>query len=882
MKPDAWLIRISNWLLSKIYDEELYDEIEGDMLELYTERLKSKGKTKASLLYLWDTILSMRNIGLKRKVARVTFLDLLLANSRFALRIFLKDKFFASLNILGLALGIAMSIVVMLVLHYDFTYDKHYANYDRIFRLSTHFTAANIDQRTAKSSRVLPDKLAEELPEIEAITRIFRLQKTLLKMSAHGSEVSFYENGIVRADSNYFKVFKSEFIAGNEKSALREPFHLVITESTAKRYFGSENPLGKTFSTEVPGQLLMVTGVIQDHPENTHLKFNIIMSGLEQERLESRPPNTPVLSQDYWDASVYTYMLMPQYYDPQSFLDKWPLVYNKHYKPYGEQLAAMYTPILQRLDEIHFYSKLDYDEPAGNIAFSYAFATIGGLIILLACINYMNLSTAKYSKRASEVGMKKVLGLDKRSLSFSFLTESVILSLISLLIGLAIVLMLLSSDAFRSLLERDLTSVLFGNPVFLCVALITAIAIGLFSGIYPALYLSNIPVITAIKGTFGNRSSINFFRKGLTLVQFSVSIIVVVCTLLMQDQIYFLGSMNLGFEKENVMVIPIKGYQVRSQIQSMKRELLQNPNIIGISTSGNVLGTNTFIDGAMMAERYDNMEQQRVNIMAVGEDYFKTMGIDFKAGSEFPNGADAIDLYICNEAASRLMGWGDNPVGKKVKSFGSKSDGNIIGMVKDFNYSSLYNSIQPLLIVKSAEEGGNLHVRIAGNRIVEAMELIENKWRFYYPDQPFDYFFLDQRFQEHYKSDIIQQKLASWLSYICMFISFLGIVGLSAFNAEQRSKEIGIRKILGASVTRIIFMMSRDVLLLVMLSALVVLPITQIVFTQWLQTFAYRISINYLIHVAVIVCALAAVFVVVFLQSFKAASSNPVEVLKAE
>ncbi|HMI65139.1 MAG TPA: FtsX-like permease family protein [Cyclobacteriaceae bacterium] len=798
---------------------------------------------------------------------------------KFFVRIFLKDKFFSTLNILGLALGIAVSIILLLILQNDLTYDQYHEKHKRIYRLGGHLQATGVDGRRSRTARELGAILKEELPEIQAVVRANNWDHTLVKYESKGGEKAFYEEDIVRTDSTYFQVFTHQFIAGDPNTCLTDLNTLVITESKAKKYFGDEDPINK--SLIINNQPWKVTAVIRDLPANTHLKFDILLSRLiDREWVMDKGQ---VKSEAFWNPDVYMYLLMPEHYNPNDFERKFASIFNKYFKAFGDQVGGKYTPILEPLADIHFHSDLDSDEPHGNIAYLYAFTGIGVFIILLACINYMNLSTAKSVTRATEIAMKKTLGSGKRSLVVSFLGESVFLSFISLALAIVLVFVVLRLTSFNQLIDKNLAPDFLHNPLLLFGSLGIALGIGIISGLYPAFYLPAIPTLHVLKGTFKNRKSSHVLRRVLITTQFAISIFVVVCTLFMQDQIDYVRSKDLGFDKENVLLLPIQDSVVENHISAIKNEFLQNPHITAATTAYNVMGID--IGGSVMwAESETGMKQQSFSIMFVGDNYMKTMGMKLASGRDFQPGptADIQDVFIANEAASKLMGWGNEGVGKKVKFFHAEKDGQVIGIVKDFNFNSLHNAVEPLLIIKTNGDGGFLHLRVQGGNLPQTISYIREKWTHFDTTHPFEYSFLDQRFNEQYKADEVQYKLLSGLSYICIFISLLGLLGLSAFSATQRTKEIGVRKVLGATISNIIFMLSKDVLLLVIVAAILVAPVSYWVMNGWMSNFAYRTELNYLFFIFVTVMALGFVFLTVAFHSMKTARTNPTESLRTE
>jgi putative ABC transport system permease protein len=446
------------------------------------------------------------------------------------------------------------------------------------------------------------------------------------------------------------------------------------------------------------------------------------------------------------------------------------------------------------------------------------------------------------------------------------------------------VLIVLKATSFNQLIGKNLDPNFLSNPILLFGSLGIAFGIGLISGLYPAFYLPNVPTIKALKGAFKNRRSSHVLRKVLITTQFAISIFVVVCTIFMQNQIDFVRNKDLGFNKDNIVLLPIQDTLVQRQLTGIKNEFLQNPNIIAATTSHNVPGINTGGDAVMWAETSSGMKQQAFNLMFVGEDYLKTMGMTLLKGRDFQAGpkSDTEGIFMANEAAAKLLGWGDDAVGKKVKWFHAKEDGQVIALVKDFNFNSLHNKVEPLLIIKAGEEGGFLHLKVRGENLPETMAFIEKKWKQFDPNHPYEVSFLDKRFNEQYSQDEIQYKLLSGLSYICIFISLLGLLGLSAFTATQRTKEIGIRKVHGASVPTIIYLLYKDVMFLVIIASIVVVPVAYYIVTDWMGNFAYQTTINYLVFLLVGGLALVFAFFTVAFHSMRTARTNPVQSLKYE
>ncbi len=798
---------------------------------------------------------------------------------KFFIRIFLKDKFFSILNILGLGLGIAVSILLILILQHDLTYDKHYPNHERIFRLGGHTKATGVDFLLAQSARELAPILKAELPEVNAVTNVDKWYHTLVKYEDNGNSLVHYEENIVHTDSSYFKVFQHKFIEGNPDFALKEPNAVVITERIAKKYFGSDDPIAKTLL--INGATKEVKGVIADLPGNSHLKFDFLVSGLEPER-GWPAENSQQISETFWNPDVYSYILFQEDYNYQRFYDKFPMLYDKYFKTFGDHVNGEYTPILQPLADIHFDSSLDADLPSGNSAYLYAFASIGIFIILLACINYMNLSTAKSVNRASEIAIKKTLGSEKKSLIFSFLGESIFLAFISLIVAVMLIYIVIYLTPFNNLIQKELHVSFWNNGPLLFGTISMTLAIGVFSGLYPAFYLPSIPTIGALKGAYKNKKSSRQLRQGLITFQFAISIFVVACTFFMQDQMNFMRSKDLGFDSENILILPIQDTVIHKKVEVLKNDFLNNSKISNVTTSYQVFGTGSG-GPVMFAESEEGMVQQQFNMVSIGDDYLNTMGIELLVGRDFQNGmeSDLHNAFICNQAAAKLMGWGDDPVGKRIRFFHNPEDGQVVGMVKDFNYASLHNSVEPLLLVKNGE-GGYFHLKVSGEDFPKTLSYIQKKWESLNSSSPFEFYFQDQRLNEQYQEDEIQYKLLSGLAYICIFICLLGLMGLSAFSASQRTKEIGIRKVHGASIPRIVYLLYKEVMVMVLVAGILIIPVSLYFVSQWLGNFAYQVQLNYFTFAFILFFALLVALVTVGFHTIKAATANPIHSLKYE
>ena len=810
---------------------------------------------------------------------------------KFATRTFLKDKFYTMLNIMGLAIGIAVSIIILLYLQNDLTYDRHHAKHEQIYRLVTNMKGEGVEFYSANTAREVGPMLAETYPEVLSFVRFEGMPRTLVNVP--GARGSLYnEENWLRADSTVFGVFTYSFLAGDPATALQNKNSVVLTESLARKYFGSEEALGKMLLLNEAKENYTVTGVIKDLPDNSHLKFDALASSIEsrEQAFQGGAFNSEVI----WNPDVYTYLLFPEGYHAADFFDKLPPFHNQYIKPFGDQVSAKLWFYLEPLADVHFHSVQMYDEPQGNYAYIYAFGGIGLFILLLACINYMNMATARSGNRAKEIGMRKVLGSSRRALVLSFLGESILLSFLALLIALSMVALVLYATPFNDLIEKNLSLSLLENPLLLGGAIGVTLLMGIISGLYPAFYLPSLSALQSLKGSFRSSGAGIALRKSLVIVQFTISIAVVICTLLMQDQIRYVRSQELGFNREHLMLIPVQDTLVRNQLPVIKNELEQYGGVLSTTVSYNVPGINVGEGQVFQVEIDSGLTNQAFRTFSVGENYLSTMGITLLAGRDFHEGfAGDTDgqSFIINETAAKRLGWYkpeqkgatlEDALNGKIKFFHGEELGNVIGVVADFNVSSLHNAIEPTIIIPNSNAGGTFYARLKGENLPETMDYIREKWAAYDPNHPFEYSFLDEGFDELYRADERQSALISILSGICLLISLLGVLGLSAFTAEQRTKEIGVRKVLGASVPHIVYLLFKDVMVLVVIASLLAAPIAYWLIERWLQAFAYRVDINVLLFALAGIAALLVAFATTSFHSLKTARLNPVDSLRNE
>lgn len=782
---------------------------------------------------------------------------------KIALRNILRHKAYSILNIAGLAIGMACSILILLWVQDELSYDRFNANADQLYRLICNAG----DFKAAVSPAGMAEGLQSEMPEIKAAVRLSKPSANLLEVG----DRKFEEKRVFFADSNFLQVFSFPLLSGNAKTALINPDGVLITQDIAKKYFGREDALGKVIRVN-NNENFKVTGVLVNVPTNSHLQFDIIfpMSALARTDYD--------LQNKVWGSfNFYTYLQLDKNVTPSSasFSQLVPRI-QKIYKSHFTEAKIDFH--LQPVIDIHLHSDLQIDLPGkGNVQYVNIFFIVALFIITVACINFMNLATARSARRAKEVGLRKVVGAGRAQLIIQFLSESVIISFLSLFIAIGIVYLLL--PAFNQLAEKTLTINLLDGKLLLSligIALIT----GILSGSYPALFLSNFKPIKILKGKIRLGGGNLLFRNGLVVTQFVVTIILLVGTAVVYKQLNFIKDKNLGFDKSNLLYMPMTGDMWNKQ-QALKAALQENPltsNYSIISDLPTALVTGT-ID--VQWEGKDPKSQVVIPSIDVDEHFTDVFKIQMLKGRNFSTSfkGDSSN-YVVNETAVKLMGMTvENAVGKSLSFGGTR--GTIIGVVKDFNFKSLQYTIDPL-VLRLNRYGGILMLRTpAGNTeaSIKALGKISQQLN---PSYPFSYNFLDKDLDNLYRGEQQMGSIFNLFAILAIFISCLGLYGLSAFMAEQRTKEIGVRKVLGASVFNIVYLLSGSFTKLIAIAVAIAVPLSWFAINNWLKGFAYRIDISWIIFLVASGTALLIAWLTVSYESIKAAIANPVKSLRSE
>ena len=786
---------------------------------------------------------------------------------KIAFRNLLRRKLYSLINVLGLALGMACCLLIILFIQDELSYDRFHEKAEQIYRV------AKIEKRNEGVVNyplvfpVVAPKLQQDFPEVLNAVR-FDPQLSVL-VSRENKQ--FLEQRFFYADSSVFDVFTFPLIKGDPKIALKEPYTLILTEEMAEKYFGSEDPLGQTLSIDNRHDY-KITGVLKNIPHNSHMKFDFLASMATE---EAENPRYGKL----WAWSCYTYLLLPRDYSPSELEKKFPdfILRNRN-----EQAAKAWTFYLQPLTKIHLYSNLSYEiEPNSDIKHIYIFSGIGFFILLIACINFMNLATARSSNRAKEVGVRKVLGADRSQLAKQFLGESLVFSFIALPLAVAVVEIVL--PAFNALTNKAVTLSSLSHQAASLGLIGVVLLVGIISGSYPAFFLSAFHPSEVLRGKLRAGVKSSFFRRILVVVQFAISIVLIVGTVIIYSQLDFIRNKKLGFDKEHVVVVRIEEPEMQKRYEPFRQGLLQNPGIVSVTGSTCFPGINPNLS-PFVPEGAEDKEPLKLRHVLVDYDFIRTFGIEVKEGRDFSRDfqTDAKQAFVINESAAQEFGW-ETSAGKKLTDLDLGS-GYVIGVVKDFHFRSKHQKIEPLILSIRPDERYIYFISVKYDQANarKILSFLQKKWKEYSPDRPLDYFFLDENFDKLYRAEERLSQIFSVFSFLAIFIACLGLFGLASFTAEQRTKEIGIRKTLGASAANIVLLLSKEFTKWVIVANALAWPLAYFAMNRWLQNFAYRISIGLWMFFLGAGLALAIAFFTISFQTVRAALANPIDALRYE
>ncbi len=784
-----------------------------------------------------------------------------------------KNKLYSLINVIGLTIGIVSCILIGLYITHELSYDKFNKNADRIVRVTMDYGSSGTSDRDAVTGTKVGPQFKRTFPSIESYCRMMKASRIV----AYNNK-QFDEKNFLYADSTFFRMFSFKLLQGDANTVLDAPYKIVLTKTAAEKYFGTKNAVGKILRLSNKDDY-QVTGIAADMPGNSQIKFDFItsFSNLNASQTE-----------EWWSANYITYLLLNQ---------------QKDVIPLQNQIAAyMKTTVakelnltgsdyltyhLEPLKKVHLYSSLDGLEPNGNIYYIYILGIVAFLILLIACINYTNLATAQSANRSIEIGVRKVFGAYKSQLFYQFISESAVLTFTSLILAFFISVELL--PLFNSISGKSISAGMLLHPLPLAAMLILGIIVTLFAGSYPAIILSNSRLINILKSGFRISSSGGGLRKSLIVLQFVISIFLIIATVVILQQLSFIQHKNLGYNKEHVLVLPIDN-NMSKNYDAIKKAFAANTGVADI-TGGYESPVSVGWGDGLSIDNGGIKKDLIVNAMPVDLDYIKTMGIQIVGGSDYTladvqqidtsaNAQNPHYTYMINETAAKAIGWTpQQAIGKTIKSHGP---GIIKAVVKDFHIASLHEPIKPVVIFLDPRFSNDFFIKVSGNNMPATIQFLQSVWKDRVPWRPFEYHFLDDDYNSLYLAEQRTGTLFSAFATIAILLACLGLFALAAFTTAQRKKEIGIRKVLGANVFNITSLISREFISLVLIAILVATPLVWIAASKWLENFAYRINVQWWVFVLAAFASVLIAFITVSFQAIKAALANPVKSLRSE
>jgi putative ABC transport system permease protein len=787
---------------------------------------------------------------------------------KIAFRNLWRHRVFSFINILGLTVGMTACFLIFMYVRFELTYDSFHTKADRIYRVVCDIKTPTETINADRPSFAVPPNAKKEFPEIQAAVRVMNDNILVRK-----GDIKFEEKNSIWVDSAFFNVFDFKLLKGNPQTAVKEPFSVVFSESTAKKYFGKEDPMGKTLLMTGDAFPVTVTGIMKDIPENSQIKADMVLSfSTITMKFDS------ALDNQWGNYGAQAYFLLTTGTNGKALEKKLPAFLERRNGKEMKEGQMYPTLFLEPLKDVYLRSTRN-GSVTGNINNVYIFSVIAVFILLIACINFINLTTARSSERAKEVGIRKVVGAAKFQLARQFIGESVLLCIIAFLLTLALSALLLPS--FNQLAGKTISSGIFANTTYIVFLFIAAIGIGLLAGIYPAFVLTSFKPILVLKGRFATGTRGILLRKGLVISQFAISTALIIGTIIVYSQMSYMRNRNLGFKKDQMLVIDTNGDKGKDAFRLAISEL---PNVKATALSSSVPGSGNPGAYSEIENTKGELQIANLDLYFVDFDYIPFYGMKVVAGRPFAREftTDSTQAMVLNEAAVKMFGYSspEKAIGRRFKQWGR--EGKIIGVIKDFHFRSLQQPIKPLSMRIEPNRWGLLSVNVNATNLKTTLASIESKWKSIVPTRPFSYYFLDEFFNRQYKGEEQFGKLFLNFAILAIFISCLGLLGLASYSTMQRVKEIGIRKVLGASVPSILNLLSKDFLKLVIISFFVAAPVSWYVMDKWLRDFSYRVSISWWIFALAASIAVVIALVTISFQAVRAAAANPVKSLRTE
>ncbi len=780
------------------------------------------------------------------------------------LRYILKHYGYSLLNVTGLTLGITSALFLVIYVSDELSYDRYHENADRIYRVSSKITETD-DQFTWNIAQIpMGPQVVQDYPEVESFVRFINMPRALYKYE----DREYVEENFFYADSTVFDIFTYRVIRGEVRSAVKDPNKIVLTETAASRYFGDSDPLGRTITEGT--NAYEVTGVIEDVPFNSHFRFDALAAR----------NNLPKQLGTWGNFGVFTYLMFPRNMDVKAFETKMQGMYEAHMKSIFGPLNINIEYILEPIRRIHLYSTNPNEpEPTGSITYVYIFGIVALFLVLIAAMNYMNLATARSTKRAREVGLRKVVGSERSLLIMQFLAESLFLTIFSLLISIVLLIVLLPK--FNLLAGKSFNLEILYSPSLIISVVSVILVAGLLGGSYPAFFLSKHSPAGVLKDEITKGSSGILFRKILVVFQFTISVIMIVCTMVVFRQLHYLKNMDQGFDQQNVITLQLNREMGR-KYPVLKQLLLENQEIKYVTSTSTPMGEGS---GKLVfnVETDLGMSQRGINFAVVDHDFIETLGIKMVTGRDFQLDmpSDTLTGVVVNETFVRRMGWSD-PIGKRIEAGDENTlRARVIGVMADYHQTGMYNEIESLLLAYR-ERNNIIYIKLSGSDIPKTLNFIEAKWKEAYPGQPFSYSFLSERFNRQFEADEKRGLIFTLFTILAILIACLGLYGLASYTVEQRTKEIGIRKVFGANEAVVIGLISKDFLTLVAIAIIIAIPAAYYFMDNWLQNYVYRTKIGLTLLFSATILTIIITLLTISYKAYQAAVTNPASSIRTE
>jgi putative ABC transport system permease protein len=860
--------------LMSVYSEK--HSIIEDFEETFSEIQKSEGSFRAKCWY-WGNVL-------KSVAAYLRFIvswrfNMIMNHLKIAYRNFIRHKLYSFINVFGLAIGLSICMIISLWVLRELSYDRFHKNSCRIYRIERELFRDNLYSRWPIVGGSYKQALIDDYPDIVNAARFWRRE---FAIKDHKNDVRRQE--MFAVDNSVFDMFDFHLEEGDEQTALTDPMKVVLTRKNALRYFGSEDAVGKSLTFEWEGEQVdfKVTGILEEVPENSHIHFDMLIS------IASYPEEEFA---DWRSNYLYTYVLVSEDTSKSELEEKLKAFVAQRLEPhYGDLLILnkdmgihdVLTMHLFPIADIHLHPSINWEvEAGGSISSVYIFSSIAVLILIIACLNFVNLSTARANKRAKEVSLRKTVGADKSQLQGQFIQESVLLAFVSLVF--AFVMSSLFIQAYNEIFSENLSLSSLLQIKNLIILLGATFAVGVLAGLYPALYLTRFEPVEVLKGGPQSGSGKSVFRRNLVVVQFSISIVLIVGMLTVYKQMRFIQTRSLGYDKENVVILPVRSQQIAQNYESFRNELKNNSQIISVSASSEVPADSHYSNSYVNPP--DSDDPISMILFSSDHDYVETYRMEILAGRAFSRdfSTDTEGIIILNESAARRIGWmPEEAVGKKLVGGYLEGEAEVVGVVKNFHYKSLRREVEPMALFLLPSYIRKISVRIIPGNIGRIISFIQKTWETAFPGEQFEYGFLDSRIEQLYESEKKMQDLFIIFAALSILVACMGLLGLVSFTAELKTKEISIRKVLGASTGNVILLMSKEFIKWIVLANIVAWPLAWFLMNKWLQNFAYRANLGVIIFLlAGLVTMLIAIFTFIF-QTVKMACANPVNSLRYE